>query len=139
MRAVLDTNVIVAAFLSRSGASFQLLSKAASGAFSMLASQSLFLEYEELLKRPEHRVENGLSIADVDRALLGLPAIIEPVDIHFLWRPQTRNPDDEMVLEAAANGRANRIVTFNVRDFEAAQRFGIDVVRPQVFLRELKR
>jgi hypothetical protein len=45
-----------------------------------------------------------------------------------LWRPQLRDPSDELVLEAAANGRAEAI---NRRDFAgAAQRFGIQVPLP---------
>jgi putative PIN family toxin of toxin-antitoxin system len=137
MRAVLDTNVLVAGFRSRRGASFAVLTKAARRTFEMLASTSLFLEYEEVLKRPEHRIENGLSIDDVDRALRGLAAIIEPVEVRFLWRPQTRDPNDEMVLEAAVNGRADRLVTFNAKDFAPAATFGLSVVTPQVFLKEI--
>ena len=35
--------------------------------------------------------------------------IVEPVRIHYLWRPQLRDPEDEMVLETAVNGRADAI------------------------------
>ena len=35
----------------------------------------------------------------------------------FLWRPKLRDPSDEMVLEAAINGSADALVTFNRRDF----------------------
>ena len=39
--------------------------------------------------------------------------------------------DDDMVLETAANGRADGIVTFNRRDFTLAQQqFGIAVLSP---------
>jgi len=31
----------------------------------------------------------------------------EPVETHYLWRPQLRDVDDEMVLEVAVNGRAD--------------------------------
>jgi len=34
-----------------------------------------------------------------------------------VWRPLLRDPANEMVLEAAVNGRAAAIVTFNQRDF----------------------
>ena len=34
------------------------------------------------------------------------PALIEPVRFDFLWRPQLRDPDDEVVLETAVNGRS---------------------------------
>jgi hypothetical protein len=56
----------------------------------------------------------------------------EPVKTHFLWRPQLRNPGDEMVLETAVNGRADTLVTFNVRDFGTVPaRFGIEVMIPR--------
>ena len=51
------------------------------------------------------------------RARLALIAMCEPVETHFLWRPQLRDPNNERVLEAAVNGRADAIVTFNRRDF----------------------
>jgi predicted nucleic acid-binding protein len=43
-----------------------------------------------------------------------------------------------MVLEAALNGRADAIVTHNVRDFaSAAAKFSLRVVRPADFVREM--
>ncbi|MGA8755934.1 MAG: PIN domain-containing protein [Stellaceae bacterium] len=48
-----------------------------------------------------------------------------------MWRPQLRDPADELVLEAAVNGRAEALVTFNRRDFGAVPvRFGIDMPAP---------
>ena len=52
----------------------------------------------------------------------GLAALAEPVETHFLWRPRLRDPADEMVLEAAVNGQANAIVTFNLRDYEPVKK-----------------
>ena len=50
-----------------------------------------------------------------------------------------RDADDEMVLEAALNGRAERIVTHNVRDFlSAVKRFELKVVTPGSFLKEIR-
>jgi putative PIN family toxin of toxin-antitoxin system len=138
MRAVLDTNVVVSAFLSRRGASNAVLQAAARGAFRALATPPLFLEYEEVLKRPEHQLGTGLTLDEIDRALRDLAAIMEPVEVKFLWRPQLRDPDDEMVLEAAINGGAERIVTFNTGDFRPAGLFGIRAVTPQEFLEDIK-
>lgn len=134
----MDTNVIVSAFTSRRGASSRVLQTAAADGFRMLATPPLFLEYEEVLKRPEHQLATGLSLDDIDRVLRDLAAVIVPVEVQFLWRPQLSDPDDEMVLEAAINGHARRIVTFNVKDFRPAELFGITAVTPQQFLEELK-
>ncbi|CAK0740382.1 hypothetical protein CCP3SC1_50037 [Gammaproteobacteria bacterium] len=37
---------------------------------------------------------------------------VEPVHLYYLWRPQLRDPADEMVLEAALNGRADALVNY---------------------------
>jgi len=65
--------------------------------------------------------------------------LVEPVETHFLWRPSLRDPADEMVLEAAVNGRANAIVTFNLRDYKnVPSRFGLDIYNPCDALRRIK-
>jgi len=61
------------------------------------------------------------------------------VENSFLWCPQLRDPGDELVLEAGANGRANAIVTFNRRDFApAARMFGIEIWLPSEALRRIE-
>ena len=101
------------------------------GQTEMLASVPLFIEYEAVALRQEHLTAAGLSREEVGGLLDALAKVIRPVEIKYLWRPQLRDPDDEMVLEAAINGGADAIVTFNVRDFVAgAVRFGISAITP---------
>lgn len=139
-RVVLDTSVVVAGLRSRSGAGNAVLRLVANRQLVPLASPPLFLEYEEVLKRPEHRLAHGLSEEQVDDFLAELAALIEPVELHFQWRPQVRDPGNELVLEAAINGDADALITYNVRDFaEAADRFGIAVLRPGEALKKVKR
>ena len=76
----------------------------------------------------------------IDRFLTALASACEPVAVCFQWRPQLRDAGDEMVLEAAVNGRADALVTYNVRDFApAAGRFGLRVLRPGELLAEIRR
>jgi len=138
-RIVLDTSVVVAGLRSRLGAANALLRLVANQRLRLLATPPLFLEYEEVLKRPEQRLAHGLALEEIDELLAELAALIEPVEIHFQWRPQARDPSDEMVLEAAINGQADALVTYNVVDFAAAgERFKIAILRPADVLRRVK-
>lgn len=137
---MLDTSVVVAGLRSRLGASNAILRLLANGQVVGLATPPLFLEYEDVLKRAEHRLIHGLTLEEIDEFLAELAAVLEPVETRFQWRPQVRDPGDEMVLEAAINGRADILVTFNVSDFAtASERFGIQVLRPRDLLREMSR
>lgn len=128
---------MVAAFRSRRGASNLLLERVAHGLLRPLVTTALFLEYEDVLLRPEHRLVTGMSETDVELVLAALASAAEPVEVHFRWRPQLRDPADELVLEAAVNGRADALVTHNVRHFApAAERFHLRVLTPQQCLQE---
>lgn len=135
---MLDTDVVVAGMRSPSGASAALLMEALHGGVVIVMTVPLVIEYEATCRLTEHRVAAGLTERDVDRFLDAVAAVAEPIEAHFLWRPRLRDPADEMVLEAAINGRVAAIVTFNVRDFAGVPRqFGIDVLRPADALRRV--
>lgn len=131
--------MVVAAFRSRHGASNQIMEWVASARIRPLVTTALFLEYEDVLMRAEHRLATGLTERDVQRVLAALASSAEPVDVHFRWRPQLRDATDELVLEAAVNGRADALVTHNVRHFAPArERFQVRVLTPQQCLREIR-
>src|SRR5438874_1363782 len=100
---------------SPTGASAAIIRKARRGKIALLLSVPLAMEYEAVCVRPEHQLAAGLSEQEVRIFVDAVIAIAEPVKIHYLWRPQLRDPSDEMVLETAVNGRANLLITFNVR------------------------
>ena len=138
MRLVLDTNVVVAALRSPTGASAALLEQALDRRFTLLLSVPLVLEYEAICSDPAQRIASGLSESEVVTVLSALCAAGEPVEVRFLWRPQLRDPADEMVLEAAVNGRADALVTFNARDFGTVpEAFGLEVLLPRQALRRI--
>ena len=139
-RLVLDTDVLVAGLRSPTGASAEILRRIHGRRFVMLASVSLFLEYETVLTRAEHLQALQLSAARMRRLLDELAELVMPVESWFQWRPQLRDPADEMVLEAAVNGRSDVLLSFNSRDFGTAPaRFGIELATPGQFLRSLEK
>ena len=134
MSYVLDTNVLVAAVRSPKGASAEILRRVLAGRFSALCSVPLFLEYEAVLLRPEQLKAAGVMAGDVMNLLDVLAGKVQRVDIAYLWRPQLRDAADDMVLEAAVNGQATSIITFNQRDFlPQTLNFGIAVLTPAQF------
>jgi predicted nucleic acid-binding protein len=105
-----------------------------------LLTPALFLQYEDVLKRPEQLRVSGLTLAQVDQRLTALASAAEVVTVHYLWRPQLPDPGDELVFEAAVNGRADVLVTYDMRHFTAAgARFGLRIVRPVEVLEDMTR
>lgn len=138
MQVVLDVSVLIAGLRSQLGASNRVLMAVAEERFRPLVSTAMFLEYEAVLLRAEQRLATGMSETDVSCFLSALASAARPVEIGFRWRPQLRDPADELILEAAVNGQADAIVAHNVGDFApAAERFGVRVLTPAEFLKEL--
>jgi putative PIN family toxin of toxin-antitoxin system len=136
----MDTDAVVAAMRSPAGASAAIIRVVRQRRATLLLSVPLAMEYEAVCRRSEHREESGLSVKQVEIFLDAIIAMGEPVRTHFLWRPQLRDPNDEMVLEAAVNGRAHALVTFNVRDYGTTPaQFGVEVLLPREAIARIKR
>ena len=136
MRVVIDTSVLVAGVRSRRGASFQVLSRIGTGAFDIAVSVPLVLEYEDVLMR--HMTATSLNELDVRDIIDYMCSAATRQEVFFLWRPQLRDPGDDLVLELAVAANCDAIVTHNVRDFGGVERFGIRVVNPGTFLNEVR-
>jgi putative PIN family toxin of toxin-antitoxin system len=134
VRIVLDTNVLVSAMRSRRGASFRLVEEIGRRRFEIVVSVPLVVEYEAALL--EHRPAS-LSPSDVAVVLDYVSSQAHEQEIYYLWRPLLRDPKDDMVLEVAVAGGCGTIMTYNIGDFGGAQRFGIRVVRPLDFMRDI--
>ena len=135
MRVAIDTNVLVAALRSKRGAAYQVLKRMRERRFEFVLSVPLFLEYEDVLKRPGLV---PLPMATIDKLLKLLARNGIARDIFFLWRPFLKDAKDDMVLEVALAGGCSAIVTYNTKDFARADQLNIEVWTPQEFLRRLE-
>jgi len=130
-RIVLDTNVLVSAMRSDRGPAYRLLGQVGTGRFEISVSVALVFEYESVLHRAT-TLERG----DFDDLLDYLCSVAHRQKIFYLWRPLLRDPGDDLVLELAVSSGSRTIVTFNKRDFAAADRFGIEVRDPAEYLQQ---
>ena len=129
---VIDTSVFIAALRSRQGASYKLLMLIDSENFETNISVPLILEYEDAAKRLIGEI--ALTARDIDNVLDYLCAVANHRAIFYLWRPFLKDPKDDMVLELAVTSVSTYIVTYNQRDFQGAEQFGIRVVTAKEFL-----
>jgi putative PIN family toxin of toxin-antitoxin system len=139
MMIVLDTDVVVAGIRSPTGASAELLRMARYGKIKPVVSVPLVLEYEAVTTRSEHLEAAGLTAEEVQVILDVLIGVSEWTRIYYLYRPLTRDPADEMVLETALNAGAQAIITFNKRDFgDTPQKFNYKCWLPKEALENLR-
>jgi len=132
---VIDTNVLVAGLCSNKGYAYDLLQLVGTGRFEIHLSVPLVMEYESTLRRllPELPVPESVVLDVIDFHC----AVAQRHEIFFLWRPHLRDPKDEMVLEVAVKANCDYIVTYNNRDFQGVESFGLEVLQPGEFLKKL--
>jgi predicted nucleic acid-binding protein len=127
---VLDTSVVVEAMRNPMGPAGEYLRGARRLESALAANVGLALEYQA--QCAENHAMAGLSLEEAEAFGAAVVALLTPVETQRLWHPRLRDPTDEMVLEAAVNGQADAIVTYNSKDFAvASDRFGIEVITPR--------
>ena len=133
MRIVLDTSVLVAASRSRNGASFQLVSMLPTPRFEIALTIAVYTEWQAVLTRPEH-LPPGVTAEMALGFLRYLLSGAHLQDVHFLWRPFSRDPDDDMLIECAVSSGSEFIVTHNVKDFRRVEELKVRAITPADFL-----
>ena len=129
--------MLVAAARSRNGASYALLSMLPSLQFEIALTVALYTEWQSVLTRPAH-LPPGANANDAIGFLRYLASIAHLQDVHFLWRPFLRDPDDDMVLECAVASGSQFIITHNVKDFKRSHELNVSAITPAEFLTLLR-
>lgn len=85
----------------------------------------------------EKRRDLGLTEADIADVLDYLCQVAGLHEIHFLWRPRLKDPDDEMILELAVGSSCDYIVTYNKQDFPGVEKFSVELVTAKELLQKI--
>ena len=136
MRAVLDTNVLVAGLRSQRGASHELLRMLDRREWTLVLSNTLLTEYQEVLHREQS--ELPYTHEEIQRVLDGLCFRAEKVHLRTRWWPVLTDADDEAMVHLAVESRTAFLVTHNVRHLQPAVEVGVSVMTPAEFLRTLR-
>jgi putative PIN family toxin of toxin-antitoxin system len=134
---VIDTSILISALIGAQGPSREILRQCFKGSYKPLISNSLFAEYEDVSSRKQ--IVELCPVTDVERRKLlnAFYKICQWVSIHYLWRPNIKDEGDNFLIELAAAGNADFLVTNNIKDFKNMQlKFpSIQIVTPEQLLR----
>jgi putative PIN family toxin of toxin-antitoxin system len=133
-RAVLDTNVLVAALISPGGGSARLLLELRSGAFELLVSPLLLAELREVLRRDKFRRYVSDAEADAYVELIRSEGVLR-ADPSPSPEPLSADPDDEYLIDLARDAGADALVTGDAHLLEL--RAIIPAMTPAEFLETL--
>ena len=118
MLVVLDTTVVFQALYSQEGASYFILSLVRSQKVKVALSQKVYAEYEAVLRRKKNLKLMGLNEGDIENFLSFLAFIGRPFETYFLFRPNLKDEDDNMLVELAVASNASYLITSNIKDFK---------------------
>lgn len=112
---VLDTNVVVSAFLNDEGAEATVVDLALARELQLFVSEPILSEYEVILRRPKFSFDPA-QIKGVMHALRTVAVVIRPAGMLAV----ASDEPDNRFLECAETAGASFLVTGNKRHFPAA-------------------
>lgn len=135
IRAVLDTNVLVAAILSPHGAPAEILGRWRDGEFEIVVSSKLLAELGAVLARPSIAARVPIEEAEEILSVLAEGAVHR--EDRDPDRPWSRDPKDDFLIELAAVSGAHVLVTGD-RDLLEIDPASVPVRTPRMFLGDLE-
>ncbi len=138
-RAVIDTTVLISAFLTEEGVSAKLLEEARGGAFVVCLSAEIIEEMRRRLLEPSRmRVRYDYSDEQVETQCRDLALTAELIsdlpDVHVV----DRDPNDDMIVATALKARADYLVTRDKDLLSLGVCEGVKMITPEVFMEILR-
>lgn len=129
MRAVIDTNVLIAGLLWR-GPPHALLQHVRDGAASLISSPALLAELTDVLGRAKFAAILTRTSTSRDESVAEVQRMAEVIDPPPLPQPFCRDPDDDQVLALALAAKAEMIVSGDGDLLSLGSFGGIPIVAP---------
>ena len=131
----IDTNILIAALLSKNGASHQTLRLIISEKIRLALSTNVLLEYDDVTKREEILKKSKFTKEQIEDLLDLLALLAHKHEIYFRLRPNLNDEGDNLFVECAFASNSEYLVTSNTRDFENGELkgFGFNAVTPKQF------
>ncbi len=131
----MDTNIILAALLSKTGASHQIFKLVLEEQLRIAVSTPVVLEYDSVLKREKLLNKTRLSLSEVEDILDLLVVIADKYSIYFRLRPNLFDENDNLFVELALASNSNFLITSNIKDFKRAEliSYPFKIVTPAEF------
>lgn len=109
--AVIDTNLFVSGLINKQGTPSQLIDALRQGAFTLVLSESLHTEYNQVLPRPKFTRKYGITEEEIADFLFLVETNALRVTPSHNLPVKVRDKKDERVLAAALGGKADYLVT----------------------------
>lgn len=136
MRVVIDTNVLLSAFIKRRSLPGSVLEYALTGKLTPLYSAAMLDEVLDVFSRPHFQRRYHISPADIEALFVLLQAAGEPV-IPRVKVTDCRDPKDNKFLEAALAGRADCVISGD-DDLHVLHPWrGIEILTPAQVIQQL--
>ena len=129
MRAVIDTNVLIAGLLWR-GPPHALLEHLRGALVSMVSSPALLTELGDVIGRAKFDAILVQSNTSREHLLAEVGRLAELIEPPPLAQPVCRDPDDDRVLALAVAAKADLIVSGDADLLSLGNFEGIDIVAP---------
>ena len=139
MNVVIDTNVWISALISKNGMAREIIRLALLDKIVPQISTTLFLEYEDVMKRA--KIQNLCKLTEEEQKELFYAFLSTSKwnEIFYLWRPNFNDESDDFLIELAVASNAKVIITDNKKDLISGElHFNFEVLTPQEFLQRNK-
>lgn len=128
-RIVLDTNVLVSAFLKPVSNPGAVLRHIRGGGMTLLLDVRILLEYREVLRKPEF----SFNVGAIDETMAYFDRFAEFV-VATPMEATMPDPKDLPFLEVAVSGKADALITGNKKHFGRAPK-DLQILSPSEFIK----